>query len=304
VQFNSKTDLVDKKGTPYYYWSDGTIRNMAEQFKGDPNIETMQRDYNYEKDLRSLNRYGLSNYSQSTFAIPVDVGIDYAITERINLRVGHSWHFTFSDVIDNVSSKNTKGIKGDMQYDMFSFSYFTIHFDLFSEARIIKYRKSFEMVKNVDYSLFDDEDQDLIPDIFDKCFGTPFGVPVDSTGCPLDTDQDGVYDYQDQEPGTPLGAIIDENGVTVNQDELAKKVSVEGINRRDVEIFLLIHKAQSLGTRKSNIPIPAKFKKVDTDGDNSVSFDELLKSIDDFFDFSSDLKTQDLYELQDFFFEQ
>jgi hypothetical protein len=301
VQFNSKTDLFNKEGVRYHYWSDGTIRNTDESSIG----STMQRDYNYETDLRGLNRYGLSDYSQNTFAIPFDVGIDYTITDRINLRIGHSWHYTFSDLIDNVSSKNTKGIKGDKQNDMFTFSYFTVHFDLFSEARIIKYRKMFEDVTGgVDYDMMGDEDQDLIPDMLDKCFNTPFGVPVDSTGCPLDTDKDGVYDYQDQEPGTPLGAIVDENGVTVNQDELAKKVSVEGINRRDVETFLLIHKAQSIGTRKSNIPIPAKFKKVDTDGDNSISFDELLKSIDDFFDFSSDLKTQDLYELQDFFFEQ
>ncbi|MGI4761058.1 MAG: OmpA family protein, partial [Janthinobacterium lividum] len=34
----------------------------------------------------------------------------------------------------------------------------------------------------------------------DKCPGTPAGVKVDATGCPLDGDGDGVPDYQDRCP--------------------------------------------------------------------------------------------------------
>jgi hypothetical protein len=304
VQFNSKTDLASSKDGYYHYWSDGTIRNMDETFKGTSGIKTIQRDYTYEKDLRSMDRYGLGNYSQSTIAIPIDVGIDYAITDRINIRIGNSWHYTLSDNIDNVSSKNKTGIKGDKKNDMFTFSYFSVHFDLFSEDKVITYRKMFEEVKGVDYDMMGDEDDDGVIDMLDKCFNTPKGVPVDSVGCPLDTDKDGVYDYRDKEPNTSPGAIVDDNGITINKDALAEKLNVEAINRKDVETFLLMHKAQSKGAKKTNIPIPPKFKSVDTDGDKYISFDELLKAIDDFFDFSSDLKTQDLYELQDFFFDQ
>ena len=52
------------------------------------------------------------------------------------------------------------------------------------------------------------------------------------------------------------------------------------------------------------MPLPAKFKSVDLDGDGYISFDELLKAIDDYFDFSSTLSSKEIYELQDFFFEQ
>jgi hypothetical protein len=305
VQFNSKGDLKGAGDVYYKYWSDGTIRNMPEEFKGMPGVNIIQRDYNYETDLRSQNLYGLGNYSQSTLAIPVDVGIDFQVSDRINLRIGNSWHYTFTDLIDNVSYKNTKILKGDKRNDMFTFSYFTLHFDLFSDDRMIRYRKAFEDVTDkVDQDLFSDEDNDQVWDMNDKCFGTPYGVPVDSVGCPTDLDKDGVFDYMDKEINSPKGAIVDENGVQINKDALAEKLNVDAIGRRDVETFILMHKAQSKGLRKSSIPLPQKFKSLDIDGDKTISFDELLKAIDNFFDFSSDLKTQDMYDLQDFFFEQ
>lgn len=45
-----------------------------------------------------------------------------------------------------------------------------------------------------------DEDGDGVADKKDKCPGTPSGVKVDATGCPLDRDGDGVADYQDKCP--------------------------------------------------------------------------------------------------------
>ena len=50
--------------------------------------------------------------------------------------------------------------------------------------------------------------------------------------------------------------------------------------------------------------IPDKFKKVDLDGDGYISFVELLKAVDDYFDEKADFKTEDIYELNDFFFSQ
>ncbi|MBN2687371.1 MAG: outer membrane beta-barrel domain-containing protein, partial [Deltaproteobacteria bacterium] len=50
-----------------------------------------------------------------------------------------------------------------------------------------------------------DSDGDGVYDDMDTCPGTPKGVTVDSSGCPLDSDGDGVYDYLDKCPGTPKG---------------------------------------------------------------------------------------------------
>jgi hypothetical protein len=311
IQFNSKTDLYYRdqfeNNLPYHYWSDGTIRNISERDKyiTPPNrIQVVQRDYNYETDLRDLNRNGLGSYAQSTLAIPFDFGLDFFITDRVNLRIGQTWHYTFTDNIDDVSYKSNI-MKGDKRNDMFSFTYFTLHLDLFSDPKTKTIEKLFvDVSDNFDYGLFEDEDNDLIKDFIDKCPGTPYGITVDSVGCPLDDDKDGVPNYLDKQLNTPPKAIVDENGVEITPEALMAMLNSEAINRKDVDVFLLMHRAQSRYRGKSSIPIPEKFKAIDTDGDSYISFDELLKAIDNFFDFSSDFSSKDIYELQDFFFEQ
>jgi OOP family OmpA-OmpF porin len=90
-----------------------------------------------------------------------------------------------------------------------------------------------------------DEDGDGVSDKKDKCPGTPAGVKVDVTGCPIDTDGDGVADYQDKCPdvkglaalqgcpdadgdgvadaddkcpSTPAGVRVDASGCPVDSD--------------------------------------------------------------------------------------
>ncbi len=300
ISFNSKTDLTtdwkDQKGVIYHYWSDGSIRNISEKDKNVLPNEIIKRDYKYETDLRTFNK---ENYSQNTFAIPLDIGIDFSVSERVNLRLAQSYHYTFTQNIDGVNSKNG----GNGRKDMFTMTYFTLHLDLFSDAKTITINKLFAEV-DFDYAMYGDEDNDGVKDLMDKCFGTPQGVPVDSVGCPLDDDKDGVPNYLDKDLHTRFGAMIDNNGVELDKDKFGAALNIEAINRKDVEIFLLMHRAQNRYSGKPSQAIPAKFKSVDRDGDGYISFDELLKSIDDFFDFSSDLSSKDIYELQDFFFEQ
>jgi hypothetical protein len=308
MQFSSKGDLYyNDNGVmkPYHYWSDGTIRDIDESLQNIAQSHIIQRDNIYETDLRKANRWGLGNYAQSTFAIPIDFGIDFTISDRINLRVGYSLHYTFTDNLDNISSKiSNPSVKGNKRNDMFSFTYFTLHWDLFSESRFIEYQKAIADIDGYDYDMLADGDYDGIKDLVDKCPNTPEGVEVDSTGCPLDGDADGVPNYLDKELNTPSREMVDQSGVTINPDDLAARLSMEGLRRKDVDAYLQMRRAQSRTGGRPSKPIPAKFKSVDEDGDGYVSFDELLKAINNYFDFSSDLSTKDLYELQDFFFEQ
>jgi OOP family OmpA-OmpF porin len=63
-----------------------------------------------------------------------------------------------------------------------------------------------------------DTDGDGVYDYMDKCPGTPAGVKVDASGCPLDTDGDGVYDHLDKCPGTPKGLTVDSTGCPPDSD--------------------------------------------------------------------------------------
>ncbi|MGM0474268.1 MAG: hypothetical protein ACQERV_08995, partial [Bacteroidota bacterium] len=50
--------------------------------------------------------------------------------------------------------------------------------------------------------------------------------------------------------------------------------------------------------------IPEKFKSLDTDEDGYLSFDELLKTVDAYFDYQLDLSLEELREVNEFFFSQ
>ncbi len=304
IQFAPKADLLDAYGQPYHYWSDGTIRDVpyAEGDMEPGNL--LYRNYTYETDLRSREKdlFGLGTYNTSTFSVPVDVGLDLKISDRISCRLGTSIHFTFTDYMDNIAYKNTS-IQGNRGNDKFSYNYFSLQFDLFSEPKTKIVEKLFAKLE-FDEVMHDDEDGDFILDAVDECPGTPYGVAVDTTGCPLDTDQDGIPDYKDKEPGTAPGAWVDDQGRTITEEQyLASLLERSNAMGRD-EVKAYFRTIGKGYVRKAVTEIPDKFKPLDKDGDGYISFEELLRAIDDYFDYNLDFTVKDIYELNNFFFEQ
>ena len=304
MQFNSKADLYDKQGMEYYYWSDGTIRNLPDFPANQLGSIILQRDFKYETDLRDLNLYGFGNYSQNAFAVPVDFGLDFFISDRVTMRLGSSLHFTFTDYLDNVSYGGV-GVVGNERNDMFSYSYVTFHLDLFSDPKTIIIEKLFAEVDDFDYTMYEDEDNDMVFDGWDDCPDTPLRVKVDSVGCPLDDDFDGVPNYLDKEKNTTPNAYVNSEGVEIAEEELITLLSGNlAVNRDEIDIYIQNIIGFSKYSGMTNLEIPEKFKPLDINRDGYISFDEVLKSIDDFFDFKSSLTTADIYELNSFFFAQ
>ena len=225
------------------------------------------------------------------------------VSDRVMIRLGNSFCYTFSDVIDHVSSKNTSGRIGNKGNDMFNYTYVSFHLDLFSSAKTLKIERLFRDME-FDPMLFGDEDNDGWMDGWDQCPGTPLGVATDSTGCPIDSDKDGVYDYLDKEPFSRAGAWMNNDGVEITEEALIAKLD-QSMAVKHNEIDFYIRRADSYAGRKhGNVPIPDKFKPVDTDNDQYISFDEMLKEIDRYFDYESKLTAGDIYELNSFFFSQ
>jgi len=308
VTFNSKTDSTasfEGSVVKYNYWNDGTIHSVPETADNMANANStiIQRDYKYETDLRSHD-WGLGKYPQYTFAIPIDVGLDFWLTDRLVFRIGSSYHLAFTDNIDHASSKNKTGVIGDKKHDNFMYNYISMQFDLFSSKKTLAVQRLFADVE-FDPTLMGDEDYDGIFDGWDKCPGTPFGVAVDSTGCPLDDDYDGVPNYMDDEPNTRYGAYVDDHGVEMSEDKVIAMLDMSNaVPHKDVELYLRTPSSYSQYKNVSAKEIPEKFKNVDTNKDGYISFDEILNAIDSFFDFKSDLNADDIYELNNFFFSQ
>ena len=309
LQFETKADYFfgDNQDLPYYYWTDGTIRG-EKQANNNSNAKIITRDYVYETDLRKENQSGLGAYNQFNVAVPVEIGVDFNMSSRVTLRAATSLHYTFTDLIDDKSSKaenpDLPDYKGNGKNNMFSFTYVSLHVDLFSPPRTITEESALINLDDYDFTLYDDEDGDNVMDMADKCLGTPDGIPVDEDGCPFDDDGDGVPNYLDREPNSRPGAIVDEYGVEINESMMAELLNTEAIKRSDVEAYLTLHRMQNRARRGDAPPIPAKFKKSDTNNDGYISFDEHIKSISDFFDGKSDFTPEDLKEQQEFFFEQ
>jgi len=152
--------------------------------------------------------------------------------------------------------------------------------------------------------LLADQDNDGIMDMVDQCLDTPAGVEVDTVGCPLDSDNDGVFDYLDKESSTPKGATVDNQGVQLDEGKLSEMFEQKNaVLRKEIRVVPVA----PIWTRNITYTpgiIPDKFKAVDADGDGYVSFTELLKTIDDYFDEKTTLNSDDIYELNNFFFSQ
>jgi hypothetical protein len=300
LHFSAKGDLVDAEGRTYYYWTDGSIRAAPESLPGNPEI--LYRDYDYETDLRKHEKeeFGLGNYNQTAVVVPVGAGAHFRISNRAFFSLGVSYNYAISDMLDNVAYEgtSTKGKKGN---DSFIYSYLSLHFDLFSDPTTRTVELLYADVE-FDPLLYDDEDGDLVLDISDRCPGTPFGIEVDSLGCPLDSDMDGVADYLDQEPDTRPGAWVDEQGVTVSEDEFLTSMQLRdnAMPRDEVAEYDAIIRGQY--QLDHEVEIPENFQSLDTDGDGTLSFEELLQIIDLYFDYQLDL--DEVRQLNDFFFSQ
>lgn len=311
VIFNSRTDSIASYFDPdagttvtarYNYWTDGTIRDVP-QATGDPDMsQLMSRDFKYETSLRGYD-WGLGKYSQYAFVIPFEFGIDMQLSDRLMIRVGNSFSYALSDLIDHASSKNKSGRIGKKGNDMYNFTYVSFHLDLFSSAKMLKMERLFREME-FDPMLYGDDDNDGYVDGWDQCPDTPLGVATDSSGCPLDTDRDGISDYLDKEPNSRIGAFVNNDGVEMTEEDLIALLNHSmAVGRNEIDLYLRKSDAYS-GRRGSGVPIPDKFKQVDADKDNYISFDEMLKEIDRYFDFESSLTASDIYELNSFFFAQ
>jgi hypothetical protein len=219
-EFLSKSDMYDANGMRYHYWSDGSIRNLSEN---DPNADQsilLVRDHVYETDLRELNRDGYGRYAERSFAIPVSAGLTFKMTNRFKARLAATYHFTFTDLVDNMTDQSAGARQGNRRNDQYLFTSVSLNYDL-NPMKVRNRNYDPELLDdNGDFlATLEDTDGDGVPDIADKCQATPEGVSVDKKGCAIDSDGDGFPDYLDAEPHS-AHHYVDADGVAMYDDEI------------------------------------------------------------------------------------
>ncbi len=213
-EFLTKTDLIDANGIAYNYWSDGSIRSLPENSPFAGQASFLVRDYKYETDIREQNLDGFGKYPERSFAIPIGAGFLMQLTDKVDVKVGTTFHFGFTDYLDGVTSASTGQRIGTSANDNFVFTSFSLRYNLTGPAETIDSTGK-DPFNDVDYYALEqwDYDKDGVIDIKDSCAGTPKGVAVDLKGCPIDEDNDYTPDYLDKELGTSRGTFTDEVGV-------------------------------------------------------------------------------------------
>ncbi|HTL80488.1 MAG TPA: hypothetical protein VL651_02225 [Bacteroidia bacterium] len=245
-EFLSKTDLFDRNGNLYYYWSNGAIMNMAEN---DPNAGQavhLERDFTYESDVRERNLDGFGKYSEHSFAVPIGAGFKMHLADQWDARIGVSIHYSFTDYIDGVTDQSVGTRAGTSKNDNFLFTAFTLRYNINGKEEV---DTGNDVVDPDLLMAFNDEDYDGdgILDLVDSCGLTPKGVNVDLKGCPLDDDIDHTPDYQDQELGSSKDVFTDEHGVTLTDSIIQHRWDL--YNDSTGELFAtheVVHTGQNL----------------------------------------------------------
>ncbi len=261
-EFLSKTDLRDANGNTYYYWKDGSIKNISEESPNAKQAEILYRDYSYESDLRESNLDKIGKYGERSWAIPIGAGAMVHVSDKLDLKIGTTLHFTFTDNIDNISSKGEGFRQGDSKNDKFLMSSFSLQYHLFGKDKT-------EITPEEDNANYlasdpDDEDSDGVVDMADYSPFTPKGEPVDARGVPMDDDKDLVFNFRDDEIMSTNGAIVNTKGVEYTDtmmvveygmylDSVGAYAQVVDLNKKTKDDKRDIYKVQ-LGAYKTGIP--------------------------------------------------
>ncbi len=219
-EFLSKTDLRDKNGNLYYYWSDGSIKNMDESDVNAVNAVNLTRDYYYETDIRELNKDGFGKYQERAWAFPVGAGALMKITDRFDFKIGFQYYFSTTDYLDGITNNSLGTRSGTKQKDNFVYTSFALQYDLVLKKKTKADTLPDDYYETIDWLALDkdDYDSDGVRDWDDKCHGTPKGVKVDQFGCPFDDDKDGVANHADDELQSPSGVEVNMHGVALTDD--------------------------------------------------------------------------------------
>jgi len=130
VFFTPSGDLKNTKGETYYYWDDGTVRNLPEIPANQNTASIIKPDLIYEADYRNLNFDNVSKYPRSAFAIPLGLSLEGNLNNGFYLRIGTVYHYTFTDYLDNITVNSLGNRKGNAAPDKFLFSYIGIIYNL------------------------------------------------------------------------------------------------------------------------------------------------------------------------------
>lgn len=99
--YTTFADLYTKQGQRYHYWSDNTIRDIAENSPATIQSQILEQDGGYETRLQRLNTEGV-DYNNWTWNIPFGLGLKIRFSPRWHLHLEALIKYTGTDYLDDV----------------------------------------------------------------------------------------------------------------------------------------------------------------------------------------------------------
>lgn len=235
-QYNDDTEYFESDN--YYDYSASAVINLSALA-----LKAKQKDRNFA--LLAVAGLGMSNQKPVAFLdandngtvsqlptwwdeddnqrlnevyVPLEIILKWGVSEAIDIDFGVNTKYYLSDKIDGwVSGKSNDvvvyphvGVAYNFgAEDKPSVIYTNPLDDMYFDVADLK--EDFE-------TLTTDDDNDGVPNRFDKDNSTPEGVAVDGSGQALDVDGDGIPDNMDEDPFTSKGAKVDAQGREIDSD--------------------------------------------------------------------------------------
>lgn len=128
--FSTAGDLKNSDNETYYYWNDGSIRNLSESFDSQDKATIIKRDYKYETNYRNLDIDNVGKVPQFGFGVPLGLSAEFKFNNGIAIRAGAVYHYTFTDYLDNITSNSIGNRKGNAATDKFLFTHISVCYSL------------------------------------------------------------------------------------------------------------------------------------------------------------------------------
>ncbi len=222
--FNTRINALNANGEKYDF---AEMMGNMDQYRH-KNYRKIQKglkaqmDNTYETDAeneRGKRRPGIFGKYSIDFCYSAGLGMQFRINRFMNIAIEDRITIPHEDdLIDG--QRWAEQTWGDPVFsqnnDMVNYLSLGLNFNVGNSKRSVEplYWINPLIYTGGGNAIMGDEDSDGIADQFDKCPGTPDGVPVDVNGCPLDTDGDGVPDYRDKQLITPTECQpVDEDGI-------------------------------------------------------------------------------------------
>ncbi|MFT6747059.1 MAG: hypothetical protein ACJAZ2_001406 [Glaciecola sp.] len=274
----------------YSYWSDGSIRNIDEKATNANEAVVIRRDYDYERSYRGINGDDLIAISYN-----MGGGFSFEITDWLAAQLRVSYSVTNSDFLD--------GYEGESGKDNYVFGNFGLTLD--PNALLIALATGEEEEEeeelNVDDFLTMDTDGDGVPDLHDKCSGTPGGTDVSSDGC---AKSNGSSDETDSLSMMPDSLVVLRNNLCRDYPMLCGEgedeyLEIDGRTKRKIEV-----EKREKEKFPNEVSVDKILKVADLNNDGKVELPELYNAIELFFDGKADISLPELRKLIDHFFDQ